>query len=295
MTFITKIAVALGCVASLAGCGTSSLSWQNTKPIPYQTQLSADKANIVVYRTADSVNGAAVNIYVNGEYLASLQDNAYTQQELCPNSQRLYSQFTGLDPAYREKAQLGVFFDLPANQISFFQLVERQGRPTLEPVSEQEAKAALASMPKQVNTLPRVDAKPCELKTHYQLEASALFAFNSSQQILASGQQEIAQIARQSLTQAQGIKRVEVIGYSDPMGRETYNRKLSLARAEKVKQLLAQNGLNPANIDAIGRGAENLLVANCAQQYPQNRQKQQACNQPNRRVELVFYFEPQAK
>lgn len=278
------------CYLLLTGCTVQSLTWDNTESLIYQTDVPKDKASIIVYRELQAIEGNAVNIYINGEYLTSLQPNAYSQYNVCPHSQRLYSEFTGNDPGYKNKAKLGSYYDLGENQLNFFKVINLNGHPTLQAVSEQQAKVELKQIPKQVNTLPRVEEKNCEKIKHYNLSASALFAFNSGNRIIPYGEQEIAKIAEDIKVNQLNVNYIEVIGYTDPVGKSSYNKTLSLQRAETIKSVLVQNNISASIIKTEGRGAENLLVAHCDRQYPQNKAKQNECNQPNRRVEVILHL-----
>jgi len=52
-----------------------------------------------------------------------------------------------------------------------------------------------------------------------------------------------------------------VVGHTDNVGSDGYNDKLSLARAERMKELLMGLGIPAARIQVAGRGKRELLVA----------------------------------
>lgn len=125
----------------------------------------------------------------------------------------------------------------------------------------------------------------------YTLDASALFQFDQSGagHILPKGREEIAAIARDIREYPVAIRAIEVVGHTDPQGDAGYNQRLSAARAQTVGNLLVQSGA-PANlISARGMGESQPVVANCAQQHKGNREAINACNQPNRRVEVKLH------
>ncbi len=68
------------------------------------------------------------------------------------------------------------------------------------------------------------------------------------------------------------IKKFLVIGHADTKGTKNYNMVLSLKRAEIVKKLLLENGINGENIKIIGKG-EELLAVNTPDEtkHPANR------------------------
>ena len=52
-----------------------------------------------------------------------------------------------------------------------------------------------------------------------------------------------------------------VIGHTDTVGGLTYNDKLSLARAERVREMLVALGLSVERIQTAGRGKRELLIS----------------------------------
>jgi outer membrane protein OmpA-like peptidoglycan-associated protein len=89
--------------------------------------------------------------------------------------------------------------------------------------------------------------------------------------------------AREKLAKISGIilshpgLRMEVDGYTDSIGTDQYNMKLSEERAEAVRSYLTQQGLSADNVSAKGFGKENPVADN----------KTAAGRQANRRVEMV--------
>lgn len=53
---------------------------------------------------------------------------------------------------------------------------------------------------------------------------------------------------------------ITVIGHTDTVGNDAFNDKLSLERAEKMRELLVGLGVPAQNISAAGRGKRELLV-----------------------------------
>jgi hypothetical protein len=70
---------------------------------------------------------------------------------------------------------------------------------------------------------------------------------------------------------------VQVEGYTDNVGSETYNQKLSEQRASTVQSFLISQGLSPQNVSAIGYGLADPVADNSTA----------AGRQQNRRVEMV--------
>ena len=68
-----------------------------------------------------------------------------------------------------------------------------------------------------------------------------------------------------------------VEGHTDSVGTDEYNMMLSQKRADAVRDYLAANGINPANVTAIGKGKDDPVASNDTA----------AGRQQNRRVEMV--------
>ena len=64
----------------------------------------------------------------------------------------------------------------------------------------------------------------------------------------------------------------EIVGYTDNRGSEAYNKKLSQKRAEAVRNLLIQKGVDASRLTAIGMGEANPVASNdTAEGRAQNR------------------------
>ncbi len=112
------------------------------------------------------------------------------------------------------------------------------------------------------------------------LEAERLFDFNKA--TLGPDTPKLDAIAASLKAQAD-IPQIKVVGYTDRIGSDTYNRKLSQARADAVKARLVELGIPAEKIEAVGMGKANPVV-------PCDGIKKRAalieCLAPNRRVEV---------
>lgn len=117
----------------------------------------------------------------------------------------------------------------------------------------------------------------------FSLQTDALFAFGKSD--LAALQPEgrkaldgaVARIA-----QHQAVSEVAVSGHTDRIGSAELNQRLSLARANTVRDYLAAHGVNPAVIHTEGVGASQS-VTHCP---PGESREIIACLKPDRRVTI---------
>lgn len=118
------------------------------------------------------------------------------------------------------------------------------------------------------------------------LSADALFRFDrfQRQDMLEKGQMELVQLAKKLQGYAQqGRLQVMITGHTDHFGHDMYNMNLSLLRAQTVRSVLIEQGVQADVIWATGAG-ETQPIQQCSTTLP----KSQAidCLQPNRRVEV---------
>lgn len=119
-----------------------------------------------------------------------------------------------------------------------------------------------------------------------RLAADALFPFDSAQ-LLPQGRQRVDAVVG-GLRGAGRIQDVTVVGYTDRIGSTDYNRFLSMARAESIRDYLVQAGIPREVIHVEGRGELDPVVS-CHQR---SRASLVSCLQPNRRVELSTVAQP---
>jgi len=73
-------------------------------------------------------------------------------------------------------------------------------------------------------------------------------------------------------------RRVDVNGYTDAMGSDEYNQRLSERRAETVKQALIEDGVSWVRINTRGYGKSNPVASNATAEG----------RAQNRRVEVIL-------
>lgn len=113
-----------------------------------------------------------------------------------------------------------------------------------------------------------------------RLSSDALFGFDSAA-LTAEGQQKLDGLLQQVRAASQ-VQNIDVVGYTDRIGSDSYNMGLSQRRAEAVRDYLVQNGVSADAVQVEGRGKANPVVE-C---QDTKRSALIACLAPNRRVEL---------
>ena len=111
------------------------------------------------------------------------------------------------------------------------------------------------------------------------MSATELFAFDSA--VLRQPQPKLDSIADLLKANPQ-VSNVMITGYTDRLGSDKYNLKLSQRRAEAVKTYLVGKGVESSRLNTVGKGKANPVV----QCTDKKRSDLIKCLEPNRRVEV---------
>ncbi|MDL9999028.1 OmpA family protein [Variovorax sp. J22P240] len=122
----------------------------------------------------------------------------------------------------------------------------------------------------------------------FELKADGTFAFAKSD-LTPTGRTRIDNTLAELKASGIRLRAISIVGHTDPIGSAEFNQRLSVARANSVRDYLVAQGV-PANIITTeGRGFSELKVteADCrAQGKARNRTALIACFEPNRRVDI---------
>jgi len=111
-------------------------------------------------------------------------------------------------------------------------------------------------------------------------QADALFDFDKAI-LKPAGKEKLDDLA--SKIGALNLEVVVATGYTDRIGSDKYNDRLSLRRAQAVKAYLVSKGIEANRIYTEGKGKRNPVTTGCNQK---NRKALIACLAPDRRVEV---------
>lgn len=245
------------------------------------------------------------SVFVDGAYHASLPKASWAYAEVCPGVHFLNVAQDKSILAIGEGQPTGQQYELAAATTSYFKLRDDdQGIPRLEAIEGTAARAAIEQLPQAVHTISRLQAKACEqpveprvlaqpvqapaVTTNFTLRSSTFFDFDDARLSprRGRGQAELDEIVQKIRGSYRVVQHIDVVGYADPSGSAAYNLTLSRKRAETISSYLVQAGFASTTLTAKGMGATNLVVPDCAA-YLKTTPQIHACNEPNRRVELV--------
>ena len=116
-------------------------------------------------------------------------------------------------------------------------------------------------------------------KVTYQ--ADALFDFDKAV-LKPAGKEKLDDLA--SKIGALNLEVVVATGYTDRIGSDKYNDRLSLRRAQAVKAYLVSKGIEANRIYTEGKGKRDPVTGNSCKQ--KNRKQLIACLAPDRRVQI---------
>lgn len=124
--------------------------------------------------------------------------------------------------------------------------------------------------------------KETETEVRVELAADVLFDFDKAE-LLPKAEETLARAAAFLNDRSRGgVIRIE--GHTDGKGSASYNRNLSLRRAQSVKSWLESHGLSAMQFSSVGLGAEKPVAPNTkpdGSDDPEGRRR-------NRRVEIVI-------
>jgi len=121
--------------------------------------------------------------------------------------------------------------------------------------------------------VPPPPPAPPVAPTKLTLASDALFDFNKAN-LKAQGISKLNALVAQ--IKGLSLEKVVAIGHTDAMGPDTYNQKLSMARARALTQYLVSQGIDERLVSAEGRGETQPIADN----------KTRSGRAKNRRVEL---------
>ncbi|WP_118179401.1 outer membrane protein OmpA [Paraburkholderia phosphatilytica] len=127
---------------------------------------------------------------------------------------------------------------------------------------------------------PPAPAAPVIQSQKITYQADALFDFDKAI-LKPAGKSKLDDLA--SKIQNVNLEVVVATGYTDRIGSDKYNDRLSLRRAQAVKAYLVSKGIEANRIYTEGKGKRNPVTTDCHQK---NRKSLIACLAPDRRVEV---------
>jgi hypothetical protein len=136
--------------------------WKDFKDTSVQ-QAEQNLSSIVIFRPKDTINGPAVNIFIDGEYQSSLLPDAYTQASICAGVHHLSIAHTNILTRYKEKEVIGQKISPQKAKVSYFRIISLKDKSMkLEELHEVKAQEEIKKLTNRQNhTIPRVSKRIC--------------------------------------------------------------------------------------------------------------------------------------
>ncbi len=261
-----------------------------------QASLGSSQSRLVVYRMAgaDSLPGAT-GVFVQGEYHTSLVPGGYSSLCLSPGNVEVGARQFRVGRTAKDSQDTLTALQLPGSQTQYLAVTEDAGRPVLRPVSAAQALQDLRNTRLQIHTISRVTrAQNCVAGTptvaaapaapqQFNLSGDTLFAFGKSDRagLTSGGLSSLDNLMSRIRNEYSRVDRVHVVGHADPLGSAAANERLSIDRAQTVRQYMQSAGVINADFSSEGSGSRDPVVSECSKVISP---RSIACNQPNRRV-----------
>lgn len=246
--------------------------------------LQATQLRLVMFRPdGGPAPDVPAGVFVNGRLLSSLLPGGFADAVVCRHSWRVQARTASQASALLEPT-------VPTERELFVRVQVQDDGLVLQPVTVPEFLAQSQSLRRQNHVVSRLaPVGDCQRgETRYTLASELLFQFGKHgiEDLLRMGEHEIVKLARKIREEHSLIEHVQVVGHTDPMGTRELNLALSGSRAQTVANVLLGAGLPADKLKAVGVADDQLIVPGCdTKKLP--RAELLACNQANRRVEVV--------
>jgi len=260
-----KLAAVIGGLALLAGCATQqdpSTQLQSARSAYQKLEENPEAARSAAeaLRRSERELEQAEKLLSEGADMGLVDHHAY-----------LAERYAQIAEAQVRQAELQQEIDRARDRRQKLQIEMERRRAERAQARAEQAREAQAEIKARLSDL---QAKETERGLVLTL-GDVLFAFDEAQ--LKPGGERVAQRLSTFLKEYED-RRIRVEGHTDSMGPDAYNEKLSLRRAEAVKQAIVGHGIARSRIVTEGYG----------EQYPVASNDNAAGRQRNRRVEVLI-------
>lgn len=268
-----------GALVSGSSSVRSSHFSANYRPV---ADVASNLAQVVFYYPQGDLPAA---IYVDRELQSALLPGEFSVFCVAPGTHTVESYFND-QPAYQGKQKPTYQLGMKAGETYFLQVNPGSNGTTTALAERAMAELVLQPLRKQTRIINRASqVKPCEYINGANAaltRESVLFQFGQSdaKAILPEYQAKLRTVIN-FIKQDSGATEIELHGYTDAIGHPDSNLRLSEARAQAVRSVLIQAGVEPSRITTtagmgVAQSAEGCVASQAAD-----------CNIKSRRVDIV--------
>lgn len=254
---------------------------------------------ITFYRPPQGSMPGVASLQVNGHYHGALQLGAYVELCLPVGSISVAARMTQAGAEIKGVYDATTTLALQENQNAYLRIVDLgDGHASLSLVRADIAQAELKDTRRQIHVRSRVpgatecvdsNTKIAPGKEAVILVADGIFDFGRAEINVSDAR------ARQSIDDLiHHIKKtygseknitVNIVAHTDPIGNAEVNKRLSLARANAIRNYMIKGGLLAEQITSEGMGSEQPLYTTCGTEATP---KNITCNKSNRRMVVTI-------
>lgn len=258
LTLFLCLAVVVGALAVASYEGYGWIKRTNDSMAALSRQV--DEASQLAQKEAAAVNAASARA-----------NEAATRAEMAANARNEAERQKQLADMQKQQAQTGqAQAEVAARQATEQANAARNELMALQKQREQE----LDHMQEALNRVVKTHRTPTGM---VMVLTDATFKFDFDKADLKPKSREILSRIAGILLASKGYG-LSVFGYTDDVGSAEYNKKLSVRRADAVRDYLVEAGIDPSIINASGYGKTNPLVKGATE----------AARAQNRRVEIAL-------
>lgn len=238
-------------------------------PALEQTGVSSTEGSIIVYRENDGDTDYIPTIFIDDDVVGSLLPSEFAQAKICADDIKLRVASRGRVVSTGQSQMV----QIQKGKITYIKIVKTANN-TFMPVivDETQAQQAFKNIKTTSNIINRFVAE-------VKFDTDSLFEFNSAE-LLPAASMMLEKLVRDINGCPNHIKNIHIIGHTDRIGNELYNKYLSAQRAQAVADYLIKHGVKvPMSIE--GKGSSEPVTTSCRGKFSP---KLIQCLQPDRRV-----------
>lgn len=276
----------------MVACSGAQLSGTENPYRDSANRLLSNESSLVLYREKTGEDaGQSPSVWINNRLVGALLPGQYIQSVLCEGIHQI-----GVAPRQGEAIEERTAVNAVSGQTVYLQVRQSStGGFIVDAAPREDARQSLEKLSYQSHLLNRnqpdcrIASVPAEvLLREVELGSDALFRFGKGgiSDILPEGRMALDRLVDDILYSDIKVDRINIIGYTDRLGSEEYNERLSEERASSVAQYLRIKDIR-GPIDFSGRGTQDPVTTGCEGSQPT--QALIACLQPDRRVNIELW------
>jgi OOP family OmpA-OmpF porin len=262
-------------------------TYKRTATEPYRPVAAVvpEQAQVVVYYPQGNI---PATVYVDRELQSVLLPGEFTVFCVAPGAHAIESYFND-QPTYHGKQNPMQQLSASGSQTYFIQVNPGTAGNTAALEERPQAESILNGLNKQNRIINRASqVKNCQYINSngvVLIQEQVLFRFAASHAsgLFPESRAKLDKVAN-FIRQNDNVSEIQIVGYTDAIGSRKANQRLSEARADTIRSLLIDKGINPGIIN----NTTGMGVAPTAEGCSTSASRQgDGCNVNSRRVEIV--------